>query len=301
MIKGGPARASPSTATRPSWLHGAASSRSAASLGDKAHRLHGRAASVSRRQRREPRPAAVRAGETTGAPRPAAASTPPASSHATPSSASRTGNAVRAALPRRHARSARAGRRRRARSRSLPRSDYEVTRRRPRLLVLEAGGPVPQPGGGARGDQLPGHRRWSFIVLCGLHVGLLLVRRPQLRAALAAGLRIASRIARQGCADEATVTRLVCTRLRPVAALAPLLRSGRRAPQRQTLGGDPVPRLAYYYIWFNPTSWKRAKTDYPLLGRYSSDEQEVMRKHIRLGEAGRHQRLHRLAGRAPPS
>jgi hypothetical protein len=39
--------------------------------------------------------------------------------------------------------------------------------------------------------------------------------------------------------------------------------------------------LAYYYIWFNPTSWDRAKTDYPLLGRYSSDEGCVMRQHIR--------------------
>jgi hypothetical protein len=44
--------------------------------------------------------------------------------------------------------------------------------------------------------------------------------------------------------------------------------------------GD-VPLFAYYYIWFNPTSWNRAKTDYPALGRYSSDESVVMRKHIR--------------------
>jgi hypothetical protein len=43
--------------------------------------------------------------------------------------------------------------------------------------------------------------------------------------------------------------------------------------------GD-VPLFAYYYIWFNPTSWQRAKIDYPLIGRYSSDEREVMRQHI---------------------
>jgi hypothetical protein len=42
-----------------------------------------------------------------------------------------------------------------------------------------------------------------------------------------------------------------------------------------------TPVFAYYYIWFNPTSWQRAKTDYPALGRYSSDERDVMRKHIR--------------------
>jgi hypothetical protein len=47
---------------------------------------------------------------------------------------------------------------------------------------------------------------------------------------------------------------------------------------------DPVPVLAHYYIWFNPTSWNRAKTDYPLLGRYSSDDDAVMLRHIRLAK-----------------
>ena len=44
---------------------------------------------------------------------------------------------------------------------------------------------------------------------------------------------------------------------------------------------DPIPVLAYYYIWFDPTSWDRAKTDYPLLGRYSSDDRAVMQQHLR--------------------
>ena len=48
---------------------------------------------------------------------------------------------------------------------------------------------------------------------------------------------------------------------------------------------DPVPVLAYYYIWFTPTSWNRAKTDYPLLGRYSSDEKEVMRQHVQWAKS----------------
>jgi len=47
----------------------------------------------------------------------------------------------------------------------------------------------------------------------------------------------------------------------------------------------PVPILAYYYIWFDTGSWNRAKTDYPLLGRYSSDDQEVMRQHIHWAKA----------------
>ncbi|HLO31350.1 MAG TPA: hypothetical protein VK249_19525, partial [Anaerolineales bacterium] len=44
---------------------------------------------------------------------------------------------------------------------------------------------------------------------------------------------------------------------------------------------DPIPVLAYYYIWFDAQSWDRAKKDYPLLGRYSSDDADVMRQHIR--------------------
>ena len=41
-----------------------------------------------------------------------------------------------------------------------------------------------------------------------------------------------------------------------------------------------TPILAYYYIWFDPTSWNRAKVDFPALGRYSSDEGSVMRQHV---------------------
>jgi hypothetical protein len=38
--------------------------------------------------------------------------------------------------------------------------------------------------------------------------------------------------------------------------------------------------FAYYYIWFNDGSWNRAKIDYPLLGRYSSDDRGVMERHV---------------------
>jgi hypothetical protein len=48
---------------------------------------------------------------------------------------------------------------------------------------------------------------------------------------------------------------------------------------------EGVPMLAYYYIWFDPQSWDRAKTDYPLLGRYSSDDADVMRQHINWAKA----------------
>jgi hypothetical protein len=47
--------------------------------------------------------------------------------------------------------------------------------------------------------------------------------------------------------------------------------------------GFPV--LAYYYIWYTPTSWDRAKTDLPLLGRYSSDETTVMQAHAQQAKS----------------
>lgn len=54
--------------------------------------------------------------------------------------------------------------------------------------------------------------------------------------------------------------------------------SGGQLPSVQA--SDPTPLLAYYYIWFDPGSWERAKRDLPLLGRYSSDDRDVMRQHI---------------------
>lgn len=50
---------------------------------------------------------------------------------------------------------------------------------------------------------------------------------------------------------------------------------------------DPLPFYAYYYIWFDPGSWNRAKDDFPLIGRYSSDDEQVMRAHVEWAkEAG---------------
>ncbi len=48
---------------------------------------------------------------------------------------------------------------------------------------------------------------------------------------------------------------------------------------------SPIPVLAYYYIWYDPSSWNRAKIDYPMLGRYSSDDIDVMRQHIRWAKS----------------
>jgi hypothetical protein len=49
-------------------------------------------------------------------------------------------------------------------------------------------------------------------------------------------------------------------------------------PEKERAAGVPV--LAYYYQWFTPKSWDRAKIDYPLAGRYSSDDVSIMQKQI---------------------
>lgn len=81
--------------------------------------------------------------------------------------------------------------------------------------------------------------------------------------------------------------------LAPLAA-APPTPAGATAPERGATveatpavaaAPDPTPMLAYYYIWFNPTSWRRAKTDMPLLGNYSSADPEVMRRHIEMARS----------------
>lgn len=74
-----------------------------------------------------------------------------------------------------------------------------------------------------------------------------------------------------------------------VLALAALLMGAAgpvyaQAPSPTTVS-DPIPTLAYYYIWFDSNSWNRAKSDYPLLGRYTSDDRAVMRKHIQWAKA----------------
>lgn len=68
--------------------------------------------------------------------------------------------------------------------------------------------------------------------------------------------------------------------LRLPAAAAAVWWAG-AGPQATSAQTSPIPLLAYYYIWFDPGSWDRAKSDLPLLGRYSSSDPEVMRQHVR--------------------
>ena len=47
---------------------------------------------------------------------------------------------------------------------------------------------------------------------------------------------------------------------------------------------DPVV-LAYYYIWYEPRSWDRAKTDLPQLGPYDSSDPSVIAQHVAWARA----------------
>jgi hypothetical protein len=63
------------------------------------------------------------------------------------------------------------------------------------------------------------------------------------------------------------------------AALAGLVLGWPAAPDAKA-AARPDPLFAYYYVWFSPSSWDRAKIDYPRLGRYSSDDRGVMERHV---------------------
>ncbi len=74
-----------------------------------------------------------------------------------------------------------------------------------------------------------------------------------------------------------------------VAGLAPDHAEGRLAtsgrPERLPGAAAQSERhrplvLAYYYIWYSPNSWFRAKTDLPAAGRYASDDPKVVAKHV---------------------
>ncbi len=57
------------------------------------------------------------------------------------------------------------------------------------------------------------------------------------------------------------------------------------APSEPSVDIVSVPLLAYYYIWFDAASWDRAKSDLPVLGPYSSDDEAVVRQHIKWAKA----------------
>ncbi|MDQ1743412.1 MAG: hypothetical protein QOE23_1751, partial [Pseudonocardiales bacterium] len=84
------------------------------------------------------------------------------------------------------------------------------------------------------------------------------------------------------------VAAMACSALLATAALlgaaparAPGLMPAAATSSATAPANPPGPALfAYYYQWFVPGSWNRAKIDLPELGAYSSDDPWVMHKHI---------------------
>lgn len=46
-----------------------------------------------------------------------------------------------------------------------------------------------------------------------------------------------------------------------------------------------VPVYAYFYQWYERSSWKRAKKDFPLAGQYSSDDPHVLRNQVQQAQS----------------
>ncbi len=54
---------------------------------------------------------------------------------------------------------------------------------------------------------------------------------------------------------------------------------------RDASTASTIPVYAYLYQWFTASSWNRAKEDYPLAGRYSSDDINVLRTQVKQAQS----------------
>jgi hypothetical protein len=72
----------------------------------------------------------------------------------------------------------------------------------------------------------------------------------------------------------------------PAPSLAPSATAGSTpsASSAPAAAGRPLV-FAYYYIWYAPTSWRRAKIDLPQLGSYDSRDRAVIAQHIAWARA----------------
>lgn len=66
----------------------------------------------------------------------------------------------------------------------------------------------------------------------------------------------------------------------PPAAATTARGTATTCPARAVVEPGHAPVLAHFYIWFTSSSWNRAKKDYPLAGRYSSDQASVVRQQV---------------------
>ena len=117
-------------------------------------------------------------------------------------------------------------------------------------------------------------RRISRTALSGGAILLLTL----LTGALSPASQAASRTASPKPSHSAPATHSAsATHSAPVSSPTP-------AHSTSTGSAQQTPLLAYFYIWFNPTSWNRLKIDYPLIGRYSSDDVKIMRQQVAMAK-----------------
>jgi hypothetical protein len=114
-------------------------------------------------------------------------------------------------------------------------------------------------------------------------------RRPLARVAVFTSLSIAVVLLFAASAARSELNEAGADQAVPPAETAPADSTTTTPLIDRATAGAPVASkpvvLAHYYIWFNVTSWNRAKTDYPLVGKYSSDQATVMRTQVRQAKA----------------
>ena len=97
-------------------------------------------------------------------------------------------------------------------------------------------------------------------------------------------VRIGRRLTRVPRVPRRRLTKVALAAVLVVATVVlGVVRPGVATASQKDTAEEP-PTFAYYYIWFHPSSWLRAKTDYPLLGRYSSDDRVAMSRHIDMAK-----------------
>ena len=102
---------------------------------------------------------------------------------------------------------------------------------------------------------------------------------------VASARRRLGRVARTSLAIAACLATLMAATPIPSASPSPSPSPSARpvaptaASSKPAAGVRPLV-FAYYYIWYAPTSWRRAKIDLPQLGSYDSSDRAVVAQHI---------------------
>ncbi|MFL6139093.1 MAG: hypothetical protein ACJ74O_15020 [Frankiaceae bacterium] len=117
-------------------------------------------------------------------------------------------------------------------------------------------------------------------------VGLRTRRRRALRAQQGDGVRSIARVGvvvlLATAAGAGLATSPSPARAEPACGVPAI---STKVPAAHGAASFPIPAWGYYYIWYTPSSWHRAKLDEPQLGCYSSDDPAVMRAHVRMAKA----------------